>query len=88
VSGESKDARKPHSPGDPEEGRTPSPDDERRRTDPTVPFDAPEADVLEQSQPWGDEGVADRPRIPDDAPEADVLEQSQPTEYDEERRND
>jgi hypothetical protein len=87
LSEESKDSRRSHGPADPEDGRTPSPDDERRGSGPKLPDDAPEADVLEQSQPWGNEGVEDRPRIPDDAPEADVLEQSQPTDYDEEGRD-
>jgi hypothetical protein len=65
-------------------------DDEeyQQRSEPKVPFDAPEADVLEQSQSWGDDETRDRPKIPEDAPEADVLEQSRSSGYDDQDRRD
>jgi hypothetical protein len=87
LNDEPRSPRRPPEPADPDNGRTPS-DEEERPTDPAVPFDAPEADVLEQARPWGDEGVDDRPKIPDDAPEADVLEQSQSIDYDDRDRRD
>jgi hypothetical protein len=59
-----------------------------QRSEPRIPSDAPEADVLEQSQAWGDDEMQDRPKIPEDASEADVLEQSQSSGYDDQDRRD
>ena len=50
-----------------------------------LPMDAPEADVIEQSQPVGDEREPETPEIPPDVPEADALEQAQSVEIDDDR---
>ena len=50
-----------------------------------LPIDAPEADVIEQSQPVGDEDETRIPEIPPDVPEADALEQSQTVEIEDDR---
>jgi hypothetical protein len=54
---------------------------------PEMPPDAPEPDVLEQSQPWEEEEETEpSPEIPPDAPEPDVLDQSRPAILDDEER--
>jgi len=56
------------------------------RSDRDLPLDAPEADVIEQSQPVGDEAEPPAVKeIPPDVPEADALEQSQTVEIDDDR---
>jgi hypothetical protein len=68
--------------------RSSDPEESRQRDDPEVPFDAPEADVLEQSQSWGEEEIEDQPKFPEDAPEADVLEQSRTSGFDDREPRD
>jgi hypothetical protein len=56
---------------------------ERELDEPSIPDDAPEADALEQSRPWGRDQAEERPRLDVDVPEADAYEQSRPAYEDE-----
>ena len=63
------------------------PDEDVSPPEPSLPPDAPEADVLEQAQPWGTEDREPGGSIPPDASEADVLDQRRPAGLEDEDRD-